>query len=535
MKSSEYWQKRFALLEKESNAYGISAYKKIEPAFEQAAREIQKEIEAWYGRLAKNNSVSMQEARKLLSANELKEFHWDVNEYIKYGRQNAINQQWMKELENASAKFHISRLEALKIRTQQAAEKAFGNELDYVDKMARKVYSETYYHSIFEMQKGFHIGFEIGQIDERKLNKLIAKPWAADGRNFSDRIWQQKTQLVDELHTQLTRNCLLGKAPDDAINAISKKFNVTKSQAGRLVMTEEAYFHALAQKDAYKELDVEEYKILATLDNKTSEICREMDGKRFPMSEYEPGRTAPPFHCWCRSTTVPYDEDFEGIGERAARDADGRGCYVPSDMTYKEWEREYVKDNRLKDIANSGTINNKTDIPLNVVNNIKPFDLPELSNAENKTLQQAMKNVLNRVNGKAANTECAYYYDAHMNFLKWEMGKSGGGSVNVYHPPFNYIAIHNHPSGGTFSIDDIRRFAIDKRMEHLVIIGNNGNQYVISKLQNFDAANIMNDYLSYMKSLLNKNIPTDIALKECSNYLSQNGGKYGFRYKEITK
>ncbi|MCI9641258.1 MAG: minor capsid protein [Eubacterium sp.] len=345
MKSSEYWKKRFEELENASNAYGIATYRRIEPAFEQAQREIQKEIEAWYGRLAKNNSVSMQDARKLLSANELKEFHWDVNEYIKYGKENAINQQWMKELENASAKFHISRLEALKIRVQQAAEKAFGNELDYIDKMARKVYSDTYYHSIFEMQKGFNIGFEIGQIDERKLNKIIAKPWAADGRNFSDRIWQQKAQLVDELHTQLTRNCLLGKAPDDAIKTISNKFGVSKSQAGRLVMTEEAYFHSEAQREAFKELDVEEFEIVATLDNKTSDICREMDGKHFPISEYEPGRTAPPFHCWCRSVTVPYfDDDFGEIGERAARDADGKTYYVPADMTYKEWEKKYVVD-----------------------------------------------------------------------------------------------------------------------------------------------------------------------------------------------
>ncbi len=345
MKSSEYWKKRFEELENASNVYGIATYKRIEPAFEQAQREIQKEIEAWYGRLAKNNSVSMQDARKLLSANELKEFHWDVNEYIKYGKENAINQQWMKELENASAKFHISRLEALKIRVQQTAEKAFGNELDYVDKMVRKVYSDTYYHSIFEMQKGFNIGFEIGQIDERKLNKIIAKPWAADGRNFSDRIWQQKAQLVDELHTQLTRNCLLGKAPDDAIKTISNKFGVSKSQAGRLVMTEEAYFHSEAQREAFKELDVEEFEIIATLDNKTSDICREMDGKHFPMSEYEPGRTAPPFHCWCRSVTVPYfDDDFGEIGERVARNENGKTYYVPDDMSYKEWEKKYVSD-----------------------------------------------------------------------------------------------------------------------------------------------------------------------------------------------
>ena len=63
------------------------------------------------------------------------------------------------------------------------------------------------------------------------------------------------------------------------------------------------------------------------------------------MSEYEPGRTAPPFHCWCRSVTVPYfDDDFGEIGERAARDENGKTYYVPADMTYKEWEKKYVVD-----------------------------------------------------------------------------------------------------------------------------------------------------------------------------------------------
>ena len=66
----------------------------------------------------------MQEAKKLLSTKELKEFRWDVKEYIKYGRENDMNQMWMKELENASARVHINRLEALRIRTQQAAEVA---------------------------------------------------------------------------------------------------------------------------------------------------------------------------------------------------------------------------------------------------------------------------------------------------------------------------------------------------------------------------------------------------------------------------
>ena len=344
-----YWKKRFEALEAASNKYGIETYRKIEPAFDSAFRQIESEITLWYERLAKNNGVTMQEARQWLNANELKEFQWDVQEYIKYGRENAINQQWIKELENASAKYHISRLEALKVRTQQAVEVAFGNELDEVDAMVKKIFTNDYYHSIYEMQKGFNIGWEIGQIDERKLEKIVSSPWATDGKHFSERIWNSRTQLVSELHNQLTRTCILGKPPDDAIKAISKKFNTSKNQAGRLVMTEQAYFHSVAQQEAFKELDVEEFEVVATLDNLTSEICQEMDGKHFPMKDYEPGVTAPPFHPWCRSVTVPYFDDEFSLGERAARDEDGKTYYVPADMTYPEWKQAMV-DGDMKNV-----------------------------------------------------------------------------------------------------------------------------------------------------------------------------------------
>lgn len=353
-KSSEYWKNRFLDIESASNTYGRKTFAQIESAFDSAQRQIEKEINAWYGRYAYNNKITMEEARKQLTTKELEELRWDVKEYIKHGQENAIDQSWMKELENASARVHINRLEALKLRTQQAAEVAFGNETDEIDAMARKVYTEDYYHSIFEMQKGFNLGWEVGQIDERKLERLITKPWAADGKNFSDRIWLQKRQLVDEIHTQLTRTCLLGKAPDDAIREISKKFNVTKSQAGRLVMTEQAYFHSVAQKDAFDELDVEEFEIVATLDSHTSDICQEMDGKVFPMSQYQPGVTAPPFHVWCRSVTVPYFED--NYTERAARDEEGNTYYVPGDMTYKDWKKSLVDgDTSGLDLMSSST------------------------------------------------------------------------------------------------------------------------------------------------------------------------------------
>ena len=412
-----YWKKRFEALEAASNKYGIETYRKIEPAFDSAFRQIESEITLWYERLAKNNGVTMQEARQWLNANELKEFQWDVQEYIKYGRENAINQQWIKELENASAKYHISRLEALKVRTQQAVEVAFGNELDEVDAMVKKIFTNDYYHSIYEMQKGFNIGWEIGQIDERKLEKIVSSPWATDGKHFSERIWNSRTQLVSELHNQLTRTCILKKGPDDAIRAISRKFAVSKNQAGRLVMTEQAYFHSVAQQEAFKELDVEEFEIVATLDSKTSEICQEMDGKHFPMKDYEPGVTAPPFHPWCRSVTVPYFDDEFSLGERAARDEDGKTYYVPADMTYPEWKQAMVDNTRENVIIKSAKDNG-----INGVVNINPKPL----NLKNYSFDNTHINAQRQHNVTREEAE-KFMNEAAVSLTRWN-----GQFVNYY-------------------------------------------------------------------------------------------------------
>lgn len=372
-KNREYWQERYEQLEKSAHLYSLSTYAQIEPAFKQAQMEIQKDIDAWYGRIAVNNNVTLQEAKKLLTADELTEFKWDVNEYIKYGKENAINHQWVKQLENASSKYHINKLEALKIRTQQAVEKAFGNELDAVDSMARKVYSNSYYHSIFEMQKGFNMGREIATIDEKALEKIITKPWAADGKNFSDRIWQSKAQLVNELHNQLTRTVLLGNKPNSAIKAISDKFNVSKSQAANLVMTEQSYFHSLATYDSFKSMGIKEYEFLATLDKKTTQMCRSMDGEHFPMSEYMPGATAPPLHPRCRSITVPYFDDeysdlFNNGSMRTARNEDGKTYYLPAGMNYKEWEKKFVVQKSKTQKNNKITLNKVVSTANQIVN-----------------------------------------------------------------------------------------------------------------------------------------------------------------------
>lgn len=336
----DYWRERFEELEDAQFNKGATYYKDLEKAYIQTYNVIEADILKWYNRFAINNEISLDKAKILLKSGELKEFQWTVEEYIKYGEKNAINQEWMKELENASSRVHISRLESLQLQLRHHVEKLYGGQLEGFEKLMKETYQDQYYHVAFEIQKGFEVGFTLQAIDEIQLSKIISKSWTADGMNFSRRIWRDQNQLIHLLQTNLMQGVARGEAPDRLISVIAKKMGSSRSNAARLVQTEASFFSAAAQKDAFKELDVEKYEIIATLDGKTSEICRSMDSKVFNMTDFDPGVTANPFHARCRTTTAPFFED--DYSERIARGEDGKTYHVPANMTYKEWYNESV-------------------------------------------------------------------------------------------------------------------------------------------------------------------------------------------------
>lgn len=343
-RTPDYWSGRFKQLEEAQHDKSLKKMQEIEQQFRRSEQVIQGKINAWYQRFADNNGISMKEAKRLLNSEELEEFHWDVQDYIRYGKNNAVTGQWMQQLENASAKVHISRLEALKLQCQQEAEALYGNYLDSIDQHITDIYKSQYYHTVYEIQKGTGIGQHFQSLNQTLVENIIQKPWAVDGRNFSERIWTDKTKLINTLHNSLTRMCITGEAPDQAIREVKKRMKTSQEQAARLVQTEAAAFAAKAQQDCYKELDVEEFEVLETLDEFTCPTCGDMDEKHFPMSEYVVGVTAPPFHPNCRGCTCPYfDDEWATSGKRVARrKEDGKEYYVPENMTYKEWKETYL-------------------------------------------------------------------------------------------------------------------------------------------------------------------------------------------------
>ncbi len=327
------------------NQKGLQCYAQIDKQYRTVQKQMEGQIRSWYQRFSESNGMSLQESRRMLTNREQKELKYDLNEYIRYGKEHAVNNAWLKQLKHASIKSHTSRLDFLELQMQQSMEAMFANQYHTVDTAMREIYTSGYYQTAFEVQKGVGIGWNIAALDEEKIDKVIQKPWAVDGKNFSERIWNNRQKLVNELHSQVTRSIILGQDPQQVIDTITKKLHTSKKIAERLVMTEEAFFSGAAQKNCFEELDVEQFEVVATLDSHTSNICQEMDGKVFPISQWEVGVTAPPFHVWCRTTTVPaFGDEFDNRGKRAVRGEDGKTYEIPENMSYEEWQRAFVED-----------------------------------------------------------------------------------------------------------------------------------------------------------------------------------------------
>lgn len=418
MQNSKYWKKRFEALEDDQYKKSQKYIEDMEKQFREAQKNITMDIEHWYQRLADNNEVSLAAARRLLEKNELEEFHWNVEQYIKAGEENAVDQRWMKQLENASAKAHIQRLEAMKLQMQQHVELLYTKYHNGVTDYLNNSYADRFYRTAYEIQKGTGIGSNLAVLDNRKIDKVLTTPWAADGKNFSDRIWTNKEKMVNELHRELTQSVIRGDDPQKAINNLARNLNTSKVNAGRLVMTETAAISSAAQKDCFAELDVEQFEVVATLDSHTSDICQEMDGKHFKMSEWEVGVTAPPFHVWCRSTTVPYFEDDFGVpGERAARGEDGKTYYVPANMTYKEWKEKFVDNTRKNVIIKSAKENG-----INGIVNVEPKPL----NLEKYSFDDKHINAQREHNVTREEAE-QFMKDAAVSLTRWN-----GRFINFY-------------------------------------------------------------------------------------------------------
>lgn len=293
LSNEEYWTKREAYKLKK----GLKDLKKIEKKlvdeYKKAMNEIGKEISNLFYKYAKDNNLSYSDAKKYLNSSEFKEFKRDLKSYMKLIKE--INdEELLLELNTLAMKSRVSRLEEMFYQCSKYINEVYEN----TNKRLQIAYSNTikdnYYQTIYDIHKAIGVGASFSYIDNDMIKEILAFPWS--GRHYSNRLWSNRTKLKNAMVEELTQMLIQGKGVKETSKALSKRLDADLKNCIRLIHTEHSYFMEQASQNAYDELDIDKYKILATLDKRTSKICQDLDGEVFNVKDAIVGVNMPPFH-----------------------------------------------------------------------------------------------------------------------------------------------------------------------------------------------------------------------------------------------
>lgn len=342
MDSESYWIKRAEEREQEWNKKSKGTIEReLANYYRQALLRIEDDIAVLYGRFAKDNKLTYAEASKMLTSNEFKQWQMSMEDYLNTITDSKDN-KLLLELNTLAMRKRISRLDKLYGDTLKNLYKLGTETEKSITEFLTDAYKDNYYKNLFDVGKSINIKSSAIEVDDKKISKVLNASWS--GKNYSERIWKNTDNLAKLIKHEITDGFHRGVSIQKMSNLVQERMNVGRYEATRLVRTEMNYVQNQASLDSIKEAEMKYFIFLATLDKKTSTVCRAHDRKVYPVDSATPGTNMPPLHPHCRSTIAGNLTDYDtGRGKRTAKNKDGKRIIIPAAMNYDDYYKVYIE------------------------------------------------------------------------------------------------------------------------------------------------------------------------------------------------
>lgn len=347
MKAAEYWKRRTVDLEHLLQARTTATMVEVNRMYAQGVEQINAQIERILRRYVKNGQISQAYALQLLSAGQTAEERQRLLEQLQQTKEPQARRELIAMLDAPAYADRISRLQALQNAIRAEAVAMGVREERLAKARLTDTFKQAYYRTIFNDQKRNGL-YDFRLISDRRVQAALTHKWS--GKNYSDRVWKNNAAFCKRLQRTIEVGCMTGMTLHDMEERLLEDCIGADSDSGqrycasRLIRTEVNHFSNQGFLEGYKAAGIIRYRFMATLDLRTSAICRQLDGKTFLVEEAKAGENLPPMHPFCRSITVPVVSNRPGT--RWARDpVTGKSMTVPADMTYAQWYEKYVEKN----------------------------------------------------------------------------------------------------------------------------------------------------------------------------------------------
>ena len=347
MKAAEYWKRRTVDLEHLLQARTTATMVEVNRMYAQGVEQLNEQIERILRRYVKNGQISQAYALQLLSAGQTAEERQRLLEQLQQTKEPQARRELIAMLDAPAYADRISRLQALQNAIRAEAVAMGVREERLAKARLTDTLKQAYYRTIFNDQKRNGL-YDFRLISDRRVQAALTHKWS--GKNYSDRVWKNNAAFCKRLQRTIEVGCMTGMTLHDMEERLLEDCVGADSDSGqrfcasRLIRTEVNHFSNQGFLEGYKAASITRYRFMATLDLRTSAVCRQLDGKTFLVEEAQAGKNLPPMHPFCRSITIPAVN--KRTGTRWARDpVTGRSMTVPADMTYSQWYEKYVEKN----------------------------------------------------------------------------------------------------------------------------------------------------------------------------------------------
>lgn len=464
MDSKTYWKNREAE-QRKHNIQDEKEYSKyINEIYKNMIDEIEKEINGFYGKYAKDEGITMAEAKKRASKADIEALGRKAARYVK---DKDFSKQANEEMRLYNMTMKVNRLELLK--AQIGLEMVSG--FDELQKYYEEILTERTI-SEFERQAGI-LGKTI-QNNAKAANAIVNASF--HNATYSDRIWMYQAMLKNELNNLLQTGLIRGQNPRKLATHLRKRFGVSQSNAERLMITELARVQAEAQKQSFIRNGFTKYTFVAL--GSACPICKALDGKHFEVEKMMPGENAHPMHPRCRCSVAAYEdsEDYEEWLD-----------YLSKGGTTEEWKRSRTfaeKEDSKRKYKHKDTVINTSEIS-SAEYRRKFTDIT----GENKISRSLWEKALEMLEHRSGTK----YED--LAFIDSKTGKSAINKnydeENTVSPsknmkkmlrdagPYSIVAIHNHPGSSAPSLPDIMACK-DRKYKYGLVACHDGTIYKYS-------------------------------------------------------
>ncbi len=442
-----YWKQQTKQLNKALEKDEERLKRRLVNYYKKEAKRLDKEIASFYQRYGENNMIEYRKLLQQMSSDDIQLLYEDMNEFArKYP-------QYSHLMPTRANIYKLTRLEGLQ-QSVYMAQLRLGAITDieltaHLEKQAKRYgrAADTANGKVFNM------------VNEQTVKGFVNNNWS-NGKNFSQRIWDNAQKLADTLNTELAQGFARGEAYEKLTKQITDKFEtVSRNNAYRLIYTEGTYVMNESSIQGFSE-DFEQYEYSVVEDGHACPICTDLNGKVFNIKDRVPGVNFPPMHPWCRCTFKIHVDDWS------------------------EWLKAQSNKTRAQKVIerlSSGDGKGLTLITDSAINKVPLISTPKMTNADALKLQALHKELLEYARDNNNSEEVAFLVNS--KFEKFDVIKGDIESLDLTGKSAKYI-LHNHPNNSSFSMNDIV-FLTDNKSDFISVVKNNGSVELL-EIQNFN-------------------------------------------------